>query len=60
MKIEDAEKLGETIFDLLADAANRANRSIVEFISSTSELDVNDIASDEYAQQQIDDQRTGG
>ena len=60
MKIEDAENLGETVLDLLADAANRANKSFVEFISATSELDVSDIASDEYAQQQIDDQRTGG
>ena len=50
----DLNELDDNTYELIKDAAKRKSVGVYEFIS----MIVNDAASEEYAQQQIDDNRS--
>ena len=52
----DLNELDENTYELIKDAAKRNNVGVYEFISTL----VSNAAGEEYAQQQIDDNRSNG
>ncbi|AUR95825.1 hypothetical protein NVP1213O_49 [Vibrio phage 1.213.O._10N.222.54.F10] len=50
----DLYSLDKNTYDLLSDAAKRAGLGLYEYVYSI----LNNVAGDEYAQQQIDDNRS--